>query len=165
MSQLLHIKLTGPYDKNARLCVDGRPVKLKKNSFGSREATVTAEGERASVTLTSCPEVGGLLWFVVNLLLFAVSLFGLFDVGRSKSTQVTDLSLALSLTGENTLSIAYARSAETGDGFVPTYDGAMAVERNLSYVDEGAKKRFFWLRLAKIITAALLILAALIFAL
>ena len=104
----LHINLTGlrsnfrPY-----LVIDGKNIPYKRNATGSYDAVYTTDKDSANILVYKYLEIRGKLWWLMSLLFFFVSVFGIFDSRYDKKCIVAHLEYNVRLQGENHMQLAF----------------------------------------------------------
>ena len=139
----LHINLTGlrsnfrPY-----LVIDGKNIPYETNTTGSYDAVYTTDKDSANILVYKYLEIRGKLWWLMSLLFFFVSVFGIFDSRYDKKCIVAHLEYNVRLQGENHMQLAFypphdkLRAADAAGDF-PAFEE----KQNIFYIDKIAKKR------------------------
>lgn len=75
----VNIKLTGVNSKfNPIVKIDDNVINLKKNSFGSFDATYETDKNEIEITIFRYLELKSRLWWLYALFSFIISIFGIF---------------------------------------------------------------------------------------
>ncbi len=139
--------------------IDGSSAVLSKDEKGKLICRHSTEKDSVKIEVVRYLNCGGVLWFITQILLFIVSIFGLLDV-REKNKYIA---------------LEFKAEVETADfgymvlNFNTIAEGSRAAEisantlakkvANAYYCDEQAKKTFKKLFIAKIIAAIISVAA------
>lgn len=87
----LELKITGnQYMADTIVEVDGKPVKFKKNEYGNLVYSYQTESDKVNIKAYRLLDIGGIWWFLTQLLFFVISIFGIFDVHRRQKNIIID---------------------------------------------------------------------------
>lgn len=160
----LNITLKGIKKDVPTVLVDNKPLKLKKNQFGNYCGTYQTENDEASVVVQKYQELSGKLWFLMSILFFVISVFGIFDKPMGKKNTVIDAKYNVKLKENITDFEAFLN-------FLPTDDKALDVKAeggeieeicNLCYEDKVVKKRKKILLITKLLLWVVLVVCAIL---
>jgi len=108
MKKALNLKVMGMALDNSAIFIDGKEINLKRNEFGNLTYTETFDKDSFRIQIVRYVDVGGFFWFIFQLLLHLITIFGLFDFWKVKYMSridfVADVDL---LDGVNELKLTY----------------------------------------------------------
>lgn len=157
MNQLT-LKITGSnYLSNSVILVDGRPIHIKKNQFGSHTATYKTEKDNVNIKLVTYLDHGGIVWFLTQLIFFIISIFGIFDTHEKVNYTVINYEADVTLNGETTLTLRCYPKSNTKPIEVKSDDVSVMEKENSYVINQSAKKTIKILLLSKIILAIAMI--------
>lgn len=149
----LNIKLTGErYLDNAVIKIDGKPATFKKNEFKNYTVNYKTENDKVKIEVYKMLDVGGIGWFITQLLFFIISIFGIFDV-RYKFRHISlEYSAEFDLKeGQNNITIRIAPPKENTKSVITETDLQFNENINKYSVNAKAKKTLKILKFAKIL--------------
>ena len=153
----LEIKLTGGLPDGTVVKVDGETARFRKNEFGSLVCRHSTEKDRVKIEAYRLLDVGGVWWFVVQLLLFLLSVFGLFDVRRRNACTTVDFETDLFLNGDGKVNLCFNSVSDSGPAITVETDLKQTETVNAYGIDIGAKKIYKALKIAKIALAVVVV--------
>lgn len=142
-----------------KIFAEDKPVKFEK-SGSAYTGRIDTENDFVELSMVRYLDIGGALWFFLQLVLFVVSIFGLFDIGRQKyRTIALDVRVKVDLGKTDKLKLRMLPCK--ADAAAVKFDPSEAVqeESNAYYNDENAQKTLKKLKTAKILTAVAVVLA------
>lgn len=148
----VNLKIKGVGRLKPVVCVDGKQIKFKKNNFGSYEKSISTEKDKMEIVIYRYLEINGRLWWLISILQFLVSLFGILDTMKEKNCTIIDCKLVVDLnSAENrNIDLAINENAKNGKSVSITTELEVEEVTNRSYVDEKAKKRFKIMKFVKL---------------
>ena len=154
----LNIRIKMAFVPNGKITIDGEKVVFKRDSYGNYTYTQMSDKNDCTIKIVNYLDINRKMWFLTNILCFLLSIFGLFDQRVSKNCVVRDCEFKVKLDKEITnIDInTYIGTNKSGYATI-NCDGEYETISNNIYVDEVAKKRLKTLKIAKIITALLII--------
>lgn len=159
----LNITLKGTSKLSPNVLVDGKFVKLKKNQFGNYIGSIQTEKSEVDLVIQKYHELSGKLWFLMSILFFVISLFGLFDIRYGKNNYVIDSKFHIKL-NEDVTNFAATINLNNAKGAIQFETNAeIKEELNVCFEDEVVKKRKKILLATKIVLWLMLIGVALYF--
>lgn len=148
----LEVKITGQQAHGeSSIHIDGQPVTFKNNEFGSSVCKYQTEKDKLNIKIFRVLDVGGIVWFITQLLFFIISIFGIFDVHRKERCIIVDFEIDVDLKEENKITLQFGSPQEQGKAIEVQTDLAYEEVTNNFFVDVKAKKTLKILRVAKII--------------
>lgn len=161
----LEIKLTGRTNINeTSVYIDDAPVEYTKNKKGQWTCKFQTENDKVNIKVYRMLDVGGILWFLTQILFFIISVFGIFDVHRKERCLVIDFEAEVELTEQNNITLQFALPKEGQAAINVQTDLPTQMISNSYYTDTESKKIRKGLMLTKLFTA-LAIIAIIIVAL
>lgn len=136
----LTIKLSNTKHLSPTMIIDGKPVKFKKNKFGSLESTVMTEKNTVEFYIYSFLELSSPYWWLWNLLFWFISFFGLFDVPYSKNYTRINCKFTINLK-ENTKFEGNFLRTNSQKALEYTCDSEVIETTNNYFIDEKVKTR------------------------
>lgn len=139
----LQISLKGTQKFVPTVLVDGKVVKLKKNQFGNFTGTYQTEKDEVSVVIQKYQELSGKFWFLMSMLFFVISIFGIFDKPMGKKNTVIDAKFDVKLTQDITYFDATLNLPQQNSRAMDVEIGGGEFKEvcNLCYEDNVVKKR------------------------
>ena len=147
----LNLKILGAGKINPTINIDGKSVKFKKNEFGSYSTNFTTEKEQVEIVIYKYLEINGKLWFLMSILFFIISLFGLLDTRYDRKCVVVDCKFLVNLQEKTEMTIKVNSLTNEGKAVECTCNTEFQEISNQYYVDKRAKKRLKILLAVKII--------------
>ena len=147
----VNIKVTGGIKLNPIIFVDGKQLKVKKNQFGSLQATYTTDKDTIELSICKYLELSGKFWFLFAILFFIISIFGILNPFYDRKCIVIDSQHIIKLKEKNDVNIIFKNMVDQGQ----------AVEiKNIYYVDKKVKKRWIILIVTEVCVWVALIITA-----
>lgn len=124
MKKAFNLKVMGVSLDNCAIYIDGKEIQPKKNKFGNLTYNETYEKDDIRLQIVRYVDVGGFFWFLFQIFLHIITLFGILDFWKVKYQKridfVTDIELAEGL-----------------NEIVLTYNGERARRRNRKRAQQG----------------------------
>lgn len=157
----LELKLTGTQNSGEMVvCIDDKPVKLKKNEFGSFICKYHTESNKVNVKAFELLDVGGIAWFITQIFFFLISIFGIFDIHRKEKCLVLNFETDVDLKEENQITLQLNSPSENGHAIDVQTALPYREISNSYYLDKKARKTLKNLRLTKIFLTLAIVVAA-----
>lgn len=156
----LNLKIQGGLELNPLVEIDGKVVDCKKNKDGTIEIKHQTENESANISIKNVLEINGRCWWLVQMLYYIVSLFGILNPRLPKVCYNVEYQAKVNLIdGDNNLTLKFCHLKKNGKAIEA--DGGLNIEEtiNESSIDEKAKKRRKWLLISQLIGWFLLVIA------
>lgn len=147
----LSLKLTGAANIKPIINIDGNNVKFKKNKFDSFETKFSTDKDRVEISIYKFLEINGKLWFLMSMIFFIISLFGILDVRYERSCIVLDCKFVINLKEKSDIVITFNSLKDKGKAVEIKTDCDFEEISNNYYVDLKAKKRLKILLAVKIL--------------
>lgn len=155
------IKLFGRYNlSETAVYIDGTPVSFKRCDNGDAVCNYRTDSDRINVKIYRQLDVGGTLWFVVQLLFFVISIFGIFDIHFKERCLVIDHETEIDLKDNSKIAFKLNIPKENERAVEIQADTEYREISNKYYTDDKAKKTLKYLKWAKLILAAAIIVTA-----
>lgn len=155
------LKLTGNKAGMA-VHIDGKPLVAKKNNFKNSAVEYVTEKEKVKIEVFRYADVGGVGWFLLQLVFFLVSIFGIFDVRRRERCVMPFFAIEAELAETNALTLKPNPPRAGQRAFEIETDARVNEIVNEYYFDEKAKKTLKALLAVKIVLAIAVIAAVLL---
>lgn len=150
----LNLKLKGSENLgDALVYVDGEAVKFRRNEFKNLSATVKTDKDRVKIEVVKALDVGGIFWFLTQILFFIISIFGIFDVRIKKRYMSIRYECDVDLTENGSFALKCNTPRENAAAFEIETDLNTTEISNICFADEKAKRTCKMLLIAKIFTA------------
>ncbi|MDE6691743.1 MAG: hypothetical protein K2K04_07215 [Clostridia bacterium] len=154
----LDLKLTGRRNLGeVVVCIDDKPVKLKKSGYGNLACTYQTESDKVNIKVYRMLDVGGVVWFLTQIIFFLITIFGIFDVHRKERCWVIDFEAEVELKERNQLTLQCNFPRENGAAINIQTDTVCRELSNICYSDGSAKKKLKWLKITKLLLALAII--------
>lgn len=142
--------------------IDGKAVKTKKNDFGSRTCVYNTDKDKVEVHVYKHLELAGKMWFLMNIVYFIVSLFGIFDSPYDKKCIVLDCKFMVTLKENSKVSLALNAKQQQGKAANIETDCEITELENNFYVDNTIKKRWKIALITRLVLLAIAIVTFII---
>lgn len=131
--------------------VDGKVVRLKKNQFGNFEARVNVDKDKFDIRISRFLEINSRLWFLKAIFYFLISIFGIFDSRKEKSSVALDCHFSIDMSSRDggMVELKLNSLRTQGRACEITSDCAVIENKNEYFVDLRTKKRIKLLRWVK----------------
>lgn len=151
---ILNLKLTGFKSlEGVTVLADGNPVKLKQNEFNNSVACIDTEKDRIKIEVYRALDVGGIWWFLTQVVFFLISVFGIFDIYSKNRFLGVQFESEIRLAGNNNLTLKGNTPLDKARAVEIETDAEVNVSCNAYYVDVKAKKTLKALKITKILLA------------
>lgn len=154
----LNLKMSGMFNVKPVIFIDDKPVKCKKNNYGNIDISQQFDKDKVEVKICKYFELNGKLWFLMSMLFFIISFFGILDVPYNKKCIAIDCRFTIALSEKTNVKIKFNKLSEQGRAVEIESEANIEEICNEYYVDMRAKKR----RKILIITKLLIWLALII---
>ena len=163
----LSLKVNGRSSLSPDIIIDGKPAKVKKNSFGNYSINYSTEKEIVNIKIRKYLEISGNLWWLFSWLFFIISIFGIFEPRYDKRCIVIDADFDVKMDGDKTLEFAINNISENAKAITITGNAEIRENKNFFMIDKRCQKRLKIMRIAKWLTVVAIIgaIAAVIVAL
>lgn len=148
----LYLKITGSQNlSNTVVYIDNKPAELKRNEFQNLTCNYETENESVNVKIYKMLDVGGIWWFITQLLFFIISIFGIFDARTKNRALSLEYEADVELKDNSSLTLGLNVPKENGTAFKVETDLNLVGKTNKFFVDVNAKKKFKYLLISKIL--------------
>ncbi len=154
----LNLKILGSAQIKPTILIDNKKVKSKKNKYGSYDILYTTEKDHVEVSICKYLEINGKLWFLMSMLFWLISFFGIFDVPYDRKCIVLNCKFNLELKEKNNVSVKFNTIKTQGEAVTIETDSKYEILSNFYYLDKKAKKRVVFLRIFKLISFVLVVI-------
>lgn len=129
---------------NTLVLIDDKKVEPTKNEFGNSIYHVQTEKESVNIKIYSYSELSSKLWYLMNILFFFISVFGIFDSRPNKSGLSLKAEYNVKLKeSNNNISLKYNFPLQAGKEAISFKEDLEAEKiENTYYIDEVEVKRF-----------------------
>lgn len=141
MSRLI-LNMRGLSSVHPTVYVDGVVLKFKKNEFGSLQATYETDKQEVELVICKYLELSGRLWFLMSMLCFFISLFGIFDSRYDSKCIIIDCKYKMKLNPQNKVTIKFTGAFEGNKAVDIEADCGYEELANKYYVDKKIKRRY-----------------------
>lgn len=154
----LEIKLSGSVRLNeTAVYIDDQPVEYTKNQNGNWVCKYQTENDKVNVKVYRMMDIGGVGWFLLQILFFLIGIFGIFDINRRERCLVIDYETEVNLNEQSSLTLKFNRPKENQPAITVETDLVTQEMSNTYYVDTKAKKIRKGLVLTKVFLALAII--------
>lgn len=157
-------RLTDKSTIDNEILINGKSVEFKKNKFGNYEYEATTLNDSVNIKIYSLNELKHKMWFLMSMIFFVISGFGLFDWNFKKKYRVLEYEADISIKETNFVDIKIAKYVSGTKAVTLTTICENNEKVNIFQDDPILKKRsriLLWTRLAIWIVA--LVIIAIIF--
>lgn len=156
--KVLNLKLTGGASLgDVEVRVDGQPIQFKKNEFSNVMSTYQTDHDIVRIEIYRMLDIGGPLWFITQLFFFLISLFGILDIHRKEKCII--INFAMDVTLEEVSHVTLKGNPPKIDAKAIDVETDVKIDEisNLYQLDNEARKKMKWLRIAKALVAVITI--------
>lgn len=140
--------------------IDDNVVKYKRNRNKVIELQHQTNKDKVNISISNILEVNGPCWWLMQMLFFVVSVFGIFNSKLEKLCFTISYKCTLSLnSGDNTAVIKIGKLQDKAEVISMVTDNEYMVECNECVLDEKAQKRKKILKISKILAWILLVVS------
>ena len=137
----LNLKITGEKNLgNTLIYIDKKPVKFKRNEFKNLVYNYKTMQDKVKIDVYKFLDVGGVWWFLTQIFLFLISIFGIFDVHSKNRYICLDCSFELDLKENNNVTLRCNTPKENTKAIEIESDLKITEISNEYFVDKKAKK-------------------------
>lgn len=131
--------------------VDGKVVRLKRNQFGNFEGQVNVDKDKFDIRISRFLEINSRLWFLKSIFYFLISIFGIFDSRKEKSSVLLDCHFSIDMSARDSGMVELKLNSLRTQGRACdiTSDCTVIENKNELFVDSRTKKRIKLLRWIK----------------
>ena len=137
----LNIRISAEKKIYPVLFIDKKRVKCTKSEKGEYFCSYKTENSMAKVEIIRPLEVNGRLWFLTQMLLFIVSIFGIFNARLDRKCINIAYEADVYLKEKLDMHLKLNPLTESGQAVVVTGDALYEERQNMYFVDQKAKKR------------------------
>ncbi len=133
--------------------IDGKEIKGEKTGGGNeRVYSYATENASARVRIFNVLEASSPLYYLMSLLAFVLSLFGIFDSYADFKCRRIIFDATVSVSGAAELKLTPKRQTKSdGEAFKYVGTQAVSVDRNETFIDKPAKRRTVFMTFVRII--------------
>lgn len=142
--------------------VNGKNLNYKKNKFGCVETVIENDNEYSEIVIYNFREINCKFWFILEILFYIVSIFGIFDVKRDKKARSLSVRIKVRMEEDNNLKIVFNQFKDGGEAIRIDGDSTYEILDNRYYIDEEALKKFKILKIAKIFAFIIILVIAIL---
>lgn len=137
----VNLNVVGPSNLNPILAIDGKTVKTKKNKYGNIQYSFDTEKDEIEVSVFRYLELNGRFWWLMAILFFVISIFGILNPPYEKKCIQIDYKVKLKLKENNDITIKLNVSSNDGKvGRIETVCDCEEISNNYG-IDKVAQKR------------------------
>lgn len=155
----IELKITGVLDKIPEVTIDDQVMKFKKNGFGNLICIANTENERVCIRVKNYLDVGGVGWFLFQIFLFLISIFGLFDIHKKERCFRISFEANVLLKEENKIALQLTSPKESGKAIHIQTNLVNEEVVNEYYIDDQARRKLKILKWVKILLTILILVS------
>ena len=159
----LNLKLINVVNLSPTILVDNKKVKPKKNQFGSYAITHETEKDEVEIKIFKYLEINGKLWFLMGMIFFIISIFGILDYRLDRKCIIIDCCLKIKLNENTNAELKFNSFVSSGEAYTIKTDAQVEQISNRYFVDTQAKKRVKILIITKLLCWVALIAGVITF--
>ena len=156
----VNIKVTGGIKLNPVIFVDGKQLKVKKNQFGSLQATYTTDKDSIDLQIFKYLELSGKFWFLFAILFFIISVLGILNPLYDQKCIVIDCHYVVKVKEKTDVNIIFKNMVDQGQAVEIKTENEVEEIKNIYYVDKKVKKRWIILIVTQVCVWVALIITA-----
>lgn len=157
--KILTLKFLKTQKLNPSILVDGKAVKLEKNSFGNYEIKHQTENDKVEVIIRRYLELSSPLWLLLSLLYFVISIFGIFDYRLDLKCVVINCKFIVPLDdNEENIVLVNLNDTKSDKAVTLQYKHKLDIIANNYFVDEKVRQRTKIVLILRIILFSLFVL-------
>lgn len=138
----LQLKLRKQVNFTPLVEIDNKIVKLKKNEFGNLTTHYQTEKQEVEIKIYTLPnELGYKHWFLMSVLFYIVSIFGIFDKWYSKNYYSLEYNGKIKLSENTVLDLTMQKPADNSKAISVREGNFEDNETNIYKYNEKIKKR------------------------
>lgn len=146
----VNLKVTGGIGLNPNVIIDNKPVKLKKNKYGSLDGNYQTENSEIELKVCRYLELSGKLWLLMSMVFFIISIFGIFNPPYDRKCIQIDYLCKIKLKETNDIKIKI-NTQNAGDKAIEVESDCEIEEiTNAFQIDKVAKKRLVIVRIIEV---------------
>ncbi len=160
----VNLNVVAPTGIDPVLAIDGQIVKTKKNKYGNSQYNFDTEKDEIEVSVFRYLELGGKLWWLMAILFFVISIFGILNPSYEKKCVQIDYRVKLKLKDNNDITIKLNASGNDGKaGRIETVCEYEEIANNFD-IDKVAQKRRKIIKIGEVLAwiALIVIIVAII---
>lgn len=140
--KILSLKFLKTQKLNPSIIIDGKAVKLKRNSFGNYEIKHQTEKDKVEVVIHRYLEFSSPLWLFWSLLYFVISIFGIFDYRLDLKCVVINCRFIVPLDdNEENVVLVNLNDIKSEKAVTLQYKHKLDIIANNYFVDDKVRKR------------------------
>lgn len=154
----LEINFAGrPRLSETAVYIDDQPVEYTKNKNGNWVCKYQTENDKVNIKVYRMMDIGGVGWFLLQILFFLIGIFGILDINRRERCLVIDFETEVELNEQSSLTLQFNRPKENQPAITVQTELQTQEISNTYYVDTKAKKIRKGLVLTKVFLALAII--------
>lgn len=131
-------------------CVNGNRIKNKINKFGYLEEIIENDNDFNEIEIGIFREINCKCWFLLEILFFIISIFGIFDVKKEKKGKSLKVKLKIQGNENVDLKLIFNPFESGKEAIRVETNGNCQVIENNYYIDEKIVKKLQILKITKI---------------
>ena len=122
--------------------IDGKPIEIRHVGFrNDSECSFTTDKDTVEITMTKHYMMEGKHWFLMNLLFYFISLFGIFDAGDGRKFFSYTYTALLHLNGSNNIEVYINKFVNGQRALEVQGDCVIEEKENAFIIREDLRKR------------------------
>lgn len=159
----LNLKLTGSVNLGqTQVLANGTPLVFKKNEFRNITSVYETAESKVKIEVVRFLDVGGFVWFITQLFFFVISIFGLLDIHAKPVCVASNFEIEVDLKQDCNLTLKFGSPKDGAKVAEIEADCEVNEIANAFVIDEGVKKKFKALKIAKIFLALAIIITTIL---
>lgn len=147
----VNLNVVGSSNLNPILAIDGKTLKTKKNKHGNIQYSFDTEKDEIELSVFRYLELNGRLWWLMAILFFVISIFGILNPPYEKKCIQIDYKVKLKLKENNDITIKLNASSNDGKvGRIETVCDCEEISNNFD-IDKVAQKRKKIIKICEVI--------------
>ncbi len=137
--------------------VNGKRITDKRNKFGNIEEIVENNNDFNEIEMVSFREINGKCWFFLEIILYFISIFGIFDVKKEKKGKSLKFKMKVQNSDNVDLKLIFNPFENGKEALRVESNGTYQIIENSYFIDEKIVKKLKTLKITKILIFILLV--------
>lgn len=138
----LNLRLQGGMGIRPKIQIDGQEMKYNRKKHEAIQIAHETDKSQVLLEISNILEINGPLWFIMQMLFFVVSVFGIFNPRLEKQCFLVSYKAKINLQeGENKVVLKFNQLAVNSPAISVINEASVEVMENNCVLDKKAKKR------------------------
>lgn len=146
----LNLKIISGQLPDTICLVNGKRITDKRNKFGNIEETIENNNDFNEIEMVSFREINGKCWFFLEIILYFISIFGIFDVKKEKKGKSLKFKMKVQNSDNVDLKLIFNPFENGKEALRVESNGTYQIIENSYFIGEKIVKRLKTLKITKI---------------